>query len=148
QPLLHAEESGPGEMCMSLHGLHVKVEELTEYRLQVVTHVRCGGCLCHDGLALAYSCQLLLRMMATKSSRTNDRSRCAGPSRSTVPKVVLGRCFMPSVNACRMQCLKSGRGCAAVTADNASGDRPSLPKPSPSVSTPAVTQAISGSRNS
>src|SRR5262249_11073039 len=89
QPLLHAEQPGPGEMCMRLHGLHVKVEELTEYRLQVVTHVRCGGCLCHDGLALAYSGQLLLRMMATKSSRTNDGSKWASTSAFTVPKVVL-----------------------------------------------------------
>ena len=33
-----------------------------------------------------------------------------------VPKVLSGRCFMPSLNACRMRFLKSGRGWAAVTA--------------------------------
>ena len=35
----------------------------------------------------------------------------------TFPKVVSGLGAMPSVNACRMRRLKSGRGCSAVIAD-------------------------------
>src|ERR1700742_3064618 len=95
-----------------------------------------------------YSGQVLLRMMSTKFSRVKVGSKCASTSSFTVPKVLCGRCFMPSLNAARMLRLKSGRGGAAGTAARGSAERSSRPMPSTSVSTPAVTKAISAPRNS
>lgn len=66
-------------------------------------------------VAHGYSGQLLFRMISTKSSRAKDLSKWASTSALTVPKVVRGRCFIPSVNARRMRFLKSGRGWASVT---------------------------------
>ncbi len=56
----------------------------------------------------AYSGQLFLRMMSTKSSRTNDGSKCSSTSAFTVPNVASGRCFMPSVKACRIRMFEIG----------------------------------------
>src|ERR1700720_1972165 len=41
-------------------------------------------------------------MISTKSSRTNELSKCCSTSALTVPNVLRGRCFMPSVNARRI----------------------------------------------
>ena len=85
--------------------------------------------------------------------RRSRRGRTTGRSgrahrRSSCRRWFAAGASCRSVKACRMRCLKSGRGWAAVTADSASGERSSRPMPSTSVSTPAVTRAISGSRNS
>lgn len=54
-------------------------------------------------------------MTSTKSTRRKPGTKCARTSAFTVPNVVAGRCRNPSVNACRICRLKSGRGWAAVT---------------------------------
>jgi hypothetical protein len=50
------------------------------------------------GASFSYSGQLLLRMIWTKSSRTKESSKCCSTSAFTVPNVLSGRCFMPSLN--------------------------------------------------
>jgi hypothetical protein len=49
-------------------------------------------------------------MMSTKSSRTNDGSKYLSTSALTFPKVLCGRCLLPSLNARSIRRLKSGRG--------------------------------------
>src|ERR1700733_12611314 len=102
----------------------------------------------HLSAPLRYSGQLLFRILSTKSTVSKVGSKCASTSAFMVPKVVCGRCFMPSLNAARMRCLNCGRGWAAVTAASASGAKCSRPTPTTSTSTPACSKATSGARNS
>src|ERR1700736_6823810 len=66
-----------------------------------------------------HSGQLLLRLISTKSSRTNDGSKYSSTSALTFPKVLCGRCLLPSLNARSIRRLKSGRGW-----ERRVGDRP------------------------
>ena len=54
-------------------------------------------------------------MIPTKSCRVNPGTKWARTSSFMVPKVVSGRSFIPSANARRMPCLKSGRWWTSVT---------------------------------
>ena len=66
-----------------------------------------------------HSDQQLLPMISTKSSRTNDGSKYSSTSALTFPKVLCGRCLLPSLNARSIRRLQSGRGWGRRV-----GDRP------------------------
>jgi hypothetical protein len=61
-----------------------------------------------------HSGQLLPKMVVTKSSRRNEGSKWARTSAFIVPKVVRGRCLMPTVNASRIRRLKAGLPATAL----------------------------------
>src|SRR5689334_17680983 len=67
-------------------------------------------------LAEPYSGQSEFRMTSTKLPRLKPGTYRSRTSALTVPNVVSGLGAMPSVNACRIWRLKSGRGCSAVIA--------------------------------
>ena len=50
----------------------------------------------HLSAPYRYSGQVLLRMMSTRFPRLNVGSKCASTSSFIVPKVLFGRCFIPS----------------------------------------------------
>ena len=83
-------------------------------------------------------------MICTKFSRRNPGLKWARTSSFMVPNVESGRCFIPSLKATRMLFLNSGRGNASTTACRCVRSISSRCRPRTSVSTPAVTKAISG----